>query len=58
MKKVLYTCDHCGKEIDDVSFTGLHINDFIDFVDTDLCNKCFHELNDIVVQFVNQKKGN
>lgn len=57
MKKMLYVCDHCGKEINEITaFTDMHIDNFIDYVEADLCNKCFHELNDIVLQYVNKKK--
>ena len=57
MKKTIITCDHCGKEIDGLTdFTDMQIDNFIDYVEVDLCNKCFHELNDIVLQYVNKKK--
>jgi hypothetical protein len=59
MKNIIFTCDHCGKEINEMAaFTDMQIDNFIDYVKVDLCNKCFHELNDIVLQYVNKKKEN
>ena len=57
MHKMLYTCDHCGKEMDDMKdFCDMNIDNFIDFFRVDLCYKCFHELNDMVLQYCNKKK--
>ena len=58
MKKVIYTCDHCGKELDEMDdYTDMDIDNFIDYVRTDLCTKCLEELNEIVLKFVNKKQG-
>lgn len=57
MKKTIFTCDHCGKEIDEMQdFAEMKIEDFIDYMETDLCNKCFHELNDMVAQYIGKNK--
>ena len=57
MRKTVLTCDHCGKELDEMrDYTEIKIDNFIDWFETDLCSECFHELNDIVLQFVNKKK--
>ena len=57
MRKTVFTCDHCGKEMDDMrDYSEMKIDNFIDWIETDLCSECFHELNDIVLQFVNKKK--
>ena len=59
MKKLVYFCDHCGKELDEMhDYTDMHIDNFLDYTDTDLCSKCFHELNDLVLQYINKKKDN
>ena len=58
MRKTVFTCDHCGKEIDEMTaFTDMKIDNFIDYIETDLCNKCFHELNDIVLQYINKRSN-
>lgn len=58
MKKTVFTCDHCGKEIDEMhDFAEMKIEDFIDYMETDLCNKCFHELNDMVTQYIGKNKN-
>ena len=57
MKKTVFTCDHCGKEIDELhSYTDMTIDDFDDIVEVDLCFNCYKELNDIVMQYINKKK--
>lgn len=57
MKKQIITCDHCGKGLDPMhDYTDMEIDDFIDWYEVDLCAECFHELNDIVLEFVNKKK--
>lgn len=57
MRKTIYTCDHCGKEIDEMrGYTDMKIDNFINYVEADLCSECFRELDDIVLQYVNKKK--
>lgn len=57
MRKNLYICDHCGKELNEMrDFTDMKIDTFLDYIETDLCSKCFRELNDMVLQFANKKK--
>jgi hypothetical protein len=56
MKKTIFTCDHCGKEIDDMrDYTDMNIDNFINFIKTDLCSSCFRKLDDIVLQYCNKK---
>lgn len=58
MKKIICTCDHCGKELDGMNdYTDIQIDDFIDYVNVDLCLDCFRELNEIILRYVNQKQG-
>lgn len=58
MRKVTFTCDHCGKELDEMrDYTEMKIDNFIDFVEADLCSDCFRELNEIVLKYVNKKQG-
>ncbi len=57
MHKMVYTCDHCGKEVNGMSgYTDMVIDDFINIIEVDLCPECFRELNDMVLQYVNKKK--
>ncbi len=56
MKKTTITCDHCGKELDPKQdYTDMQIDDFVDWYEVDLCSECFHELNDIILQYVNKR---
>ena len=56
MRKTVFTCDHCGKEIDEMKdYAEMEIKDFADYVETDLCEKCYDELNNIVLQYCNKK---
>ena len=56
MHKIVYVCDHCGKELNEMQdYTEMEIRDFADYVETDLCAKCYDELNNIVLQYCNKK---
>ena len=58
MKKTTITCDHCGKEINGISdYTDMKIDNFINYVETDLCSECFRKLDDMILQYVNKKKS-
>ena len=57
MRKVIYTCDHCGKKLDEMhDFTDIEFDDFIDYVRADLCFSCLRELNEIVLKYINKKQ--
>ena len=57
MRKTIFTCDHCGKEMDDMrDYTEMKIDNFIDWIEADLCSQCFRELNDMVLEYCNKKK--
>ena len=51
MQKIVTTCDHCGKELDemkdyvDVEFDALY------WFRTDLCSECYAEISQIIKQF-------
>ena len=56
MRKTVFTCDHCGKEIDEMKdYPEMQIDDFADFIEVDLCSKCYDELNNIVLQYCNKR---
>lgn len=58
MHKMLFICDHCGKEIDEMrDYTDMKIDNFINYAETDLCSECFRELDDMVLKFINKKKN-
>ena len=58
MHKIVYTCDHCGKEISEMrDYTDMKIDNFINYVEADLCSECFRKLDDMVLQYVNKKKN-
>ena len=58
MKKTIYTCDHCGKELDEMNdCIEIIVDNFIDVVYTDLCLDCEKELNEIVLKYINKKQG-
>lgn len=57
MHKIVYTCDHCGKDLNEMKdYTDMEFDNFFDIFRADLCNKCFHELNNIVLKYVNKDK--
>lgn len=56
MQKTVFVCDHCGKELDSMhDYTEMEIDDFVDWYEVDLCSECFHELNNIILQYVNKR---
>lgn len=58
MKKTIYTCDHCGKELDEVKdCIEIIVDNFIDVVYTDLCLDCEREINEIILKYINKKQG-
>ena len=55
MRKEVYICDHCGKEISPMhDYTGIKIDVFNFVKEVDLCAKCLNELDDIVEKFVSK----
>lgn len=57
MRKTIFTCDHCGKEMDEMrDYSEMKIDNFIDWIEADLCSQCFRELNDMVLEYCNKKK--
>ena len=58
MKKTTYTCDHCGKELNEMQdCIEIIVDNFIDVVYTDLCLDCEKEINEIVLKYINKKQG-
>ena len=56
MRKTVFTCDHCGKEIDEMKdYPEMQIDDFADFIEVDLCSGCYDELNNMVLQYCNKR---
>lgn len=55
MRKEVYICDHCGKELNPMNdYTEIDINNF-DFVkEVDLCEECYNELCNIVREFIGE----
>lgn len=54
MQKIIFTCDHCGKTLDkEHNYTDLELVNFTDYVKTDLCAKCYNELNNIILRYLN-----
>lgn len=56
MRKTIYTCDHCGKELNEMNDRiEIIVDNFIDVVYTDLCLDCERELNEIILKYINKK---
>ena len=50
--KRIYTCDHCGKELNEThDYTETEIDCFGIYDKVDLCEKCFNEISKIVTDF-------
>lgn len=55
MRKIVYICDHCGTELDESDYIEREIDGFAQYIDTDLCKKCYDELNNMALQYLNKK---
>ena len=55
MRKEVYICDHCGKELNPMKdYTDFEIDNFNFVKEVDLCEKCFDELGNLVKKFVSK----
>lgn len=58
MRKEIYKCDHCGKELNQMhDFTETNLDDFDFYATVDLCEKCYGEISKTVYEFCNCDKG-
>lgn len=56
MHKIVYTCDHCGKEIDEMKdYPEMQIDDFANFIEVDLCSECYDELSNMILKYCNKR---
>ena len=54
MERPLFFCDDCNKKINEMLVdVDMSSDDFINYVETNLCPKCLHEFNDYVSQCIN-----
>ena len=52
MMKLVYTCDHCGKKLDEmIDFPDLEFDDVNEYFRADLCRECLKELTRHVTNF-------
>ena len=52
MKKMVVTCDHCGKELDNIKdYSDVELDTIDDFFKTDLCSECCMEISRIIKKF-------
>lgn len=57
MRNTVFTCDHCGKELDEMhDYTEMEIIDLAYYIETDLCKKCYEELSNIILEYCNKKE--
>lgn len=52
MKQLIYKCDHCGKELDEMKDyidTETMIDKYLNF---DLCKDCYVELGNLIKEFI------
>lgn len=58
MKKIVYTCDHCGKELDPMGdFGEYNIDVNGEYIDCDLCKGCLEELENLCRGAQCKRKG-
>ena len=57
MQKMIFTCDHCGKELNEMhDYADIAVDNFKSYFTTDLCSACFNELSDIILQYIGKKE--
>lgn len=53
MRKEVYICDHCGKQMDTLDdYCDMDIDDFDFIISVDLCVECYEELSKMIKKFV------
>lgn len=56
MMKQIYTCDHCGKELNAmIDFIDIDVDDLNEWFNIDLCRSCYEELTRFVIEFCGKK---
>ena len=57
-KVTTIVCDHCGVRVAGEDFMGWPIDLFTlaDLTEVDLCRRCAHELDEMVIRFLNRQK--
>ena len=52
MMERVYTCDHCGKKMNEmVDFPDMEFDDVNEYFRADLCRGCLEELTNLVMGF-------
>lgn len=57
MEKIIYYCDHCGKELNikkDYIDCTIELPDR--FVNTDICTKCYGNLKNLMLAYIKKEK--
>ena len=56
MRRTTITCDHCGKELDEMHDYVDNEVEILNWFKTDLCKKCAEELDSYVSIFCGKKE--
>lgn len=52
MKELMITCDHCGKELDDMhDYIDTEFDTKDNWICTDLCSECYAEISKTIREF-------
>ena len=52
MKKIVTTCDHCGKELNEMhDYVDTEFDTLDNFIMADLCAECYMEISQIITKF-------
>lgn len=55
MKEMVYTCDHCGKKINEMNdYIDTEFDTIDDWLKADLCAECYKEISQMIKQFCNR----
>lgn len=53
MKRTICTCDHCGKELDEMKdYVDYELDTLFHVTKTDLCNECAENLDTMIKNYI------
>lgn len=56
MRETIFTCDHCGKKLDDMKdYINTEFDTIDQYLEMDLCRECYAEISDMITQFCRGK---
>lgn len=59
MQKMVYTCDHCGKKMNEMTdYVDISFDIIDNWIHTDLCLECYEKISHIIKEFCSREHQN